>query len=379
MSESLHVDRQWMHRALSLAVRGEGAVEPNPMVGCVIVRGGQVVGEGWHQRFGGPHAEIEALRRAATAARGATMYVTLEPCCHYGKTPPCCSAILASGLQRVVVARQDLFPQVAGRGLEILRQAGLAVECGVLEDEARELTAPYDKRLRTGLPWIIAKWAMTWDGKLATARRDSRWISNDMSRAIAHRLRGRVDAILVGRGTVEADDPQLTARPAGPRTALRVVLDSQARMSTGTQLARTAHAVPVLVAAARTAPASNVRRLAQNGCEVWLGAEDPQVRLRELLVELGRRELTNLLVEGGQAVFGSCFDADLVDEVHVFLAPKIVGGAAAPSPVGGSGRTTLERSCRVGQLTYEMIQGDLYARGRLLPACGETSNHESRE
>jgi diaminohydroxyphosphoribosylaminopyrimidine deaminase / 5-amino-6-(5-phosphoribosylamino)uracil reductase len=209
-------DQQYMARALELAVLGQGHVEPNPMVGCVIVAGEQIVGEGWHRRYGGPHAEREALAQAGAAAAGATMYVTLEPCCHHGKTPPCTDAILQAGIRRVVVAHRDPFPQVDGGGIGLLQAAGLDVEVGADGGESRWLNAPYLKLVSDGRPWVIAKWAMTLDGKLAARSGDSRWISGESSRRRVHQLRGRVDAIMVGAGTVRADDPSLTARPPAP-------------------------------------------------------------------------------------------------------------------------------------------------------------------
>src|SRR5438876_10929485 len=223
-------DWHWMRRALELAEGGRGYVEPNPLVGAVLVRDHQLVGEGWHQRYGEAHAEVHALAAAGPAARGATLYVTLEPCCHIGKTPPCTEAVMRAGIERVVAAMVDPFPQVAGRGAALLRDAGILVEMGLGEAEARRINAPYLKLLATGRPYVHAKWAMTLDGKIATRTGDSKWISNEASRRIVHTLRGRMDAIIVGIGTVLADDPLLTARPAGQRTAVRVVLDSQGRM-----------------------------------------------------------------------------------------------------------------------------------------------------
>src|SRR5262245_50133977 len=220
-----------MFRALAQAARGQGFVEPNPMVGCVIVQGDEVVGECGHQQFGSSHAEIYALDAAGERARGATMYVTLEPCCHQGKTPPCTEAIIAAGIQRVVTAMRDPFPQVAGGGLKRLAAAGIDVELGLRETEAQELNAAYLKLLNTGQPWIIAKWAMTLDGKIATRGGYSKWISGDAARQIAHQIRGRVDAIVIGRKTAQFDDPLLTARSGGAspaRLATRIVLDSMA-------------------------------------------------------------------------------------------------------------------------------------------------------
>ncbi len=334
-----------MGRALELARRGEGAVEPNPLVGCVIVRDDAVVGEGWHARFGGPHAEVVALEAAALAgaaerARGATLYVTLEPCCHFGKTPPCTRAVMAAGIARVVVAQTDPFPAVSGHGINELRAAGLRVDVGLLEAEARQLNAPYRMLLAQHRPWVIGKWAMTLDGKIAAYTGDSRWISNEQSRAAVHALRGRVDAILVGRGTVERDDPLLTARPAGPRIATRIVLDRHANSPIDRQLFRTAPLAPTVLAVGPAAPADRVARFQEAGCEIWRLSEldaHPGHQLRELLAECGRRRWTNLLVEGGGQVLGAFHDSGLLDEVHAYVAPKLLGGSAAPTPLGGVG------------------------------------------
>ncbi len=317
-----------MRRALELGRRGAGHVEPNPQVGAVVVAAdGTIVGTGWHAAFGGPHAEAVALAAAGSAARGGTLYVSLEPCCHHGKTPPCTAAIIAAGVTRVVVAAGDPFPEVAGRGLAALRAAGLVVETGLLADEARRLTAPFRKLVETGMPWVIAKWAMSLDGRLAAGPGGDRWISSAGSRALAHALRGRCDAIAVGIGTVLADDPLLTARPAGPRRPLRIVLDSTARLPLESALVRTARDAAVLVAAGPAACADRVAALRAAGCEVWQGnSRGHGERLRELLVELGRRRLTNLLVEGGAEVLRTLFSADAADEIQAFVAPRVIGG-----------------------------------------------------
>lgn len=365
-SPSVELDSFYMRRALELAARGEGRVEPNPQVGSVIVRDGEIVGEGFHRQFGGPHAEVEALRVAGPRAQGATLYVTLEPCCHHGKTPPCTQAILAAGVARVVAAVADSFPAVAGRGLAELAAAGVATEVGLLADEARQLLAPYLKLVSTGRPWIIAKWAMTLDGKLATHTGDSRWISSEASRAVVHALRGRVDAILVGRGTAQADDPLLTARPPGPRTPLRVVVDTKAVLASDSQLVRTAREFPLLVAVGQHAPAADRDRLTRLGCEVFVSPSDTHAeRLEALLVELGRRRLTNVLVEGGGSLLGSLFDRGEIDEVQVFIAPKLVGGQAAPSPLGGTGLGPMAEALRLASYELERLGDDLYLHGRI--------------
>lgn len=329
-----------MRRALDLAQRGLGHVEPNPAVGAVVAAAGRIVGEGWHARFGGPHAEVGALAEAGPAARGATLYVTLEPCCHHGKTPPCTDAIIAAGVGRVVVAAGDPHPAVAGGGLARLRAAGIAVEVGLLGAEARRLTAPFRKLVATGRPWVIAKWATSLDGRLAGPPGADRWLSSEASRRLVHALRGRVDAIVVGIGTALADDPLLTVRPDGaapadepPRRPLRVVLDRAARLPPTSRLVQTAGEVPVLVAVGPDAPADRVAALRAAGCDVFVSTAATRAdRFDALLLELGARRLTNVLVEGGAAVLDECFRAGAVDEAWVFVAPAVLGTAAASLP-----------------------------------------------
>ncbi|HVA49210.1 MAG TPA: bifunctional diaminohydroxyphosphoribosylaminopyrimidine deaminase/5-amino-6-(5-phosphoribosylamino)uracil reductase RibD [Pirellulales bacterium] len=357
---------QWhMRRALELAAQGTGRAEPNPLVGCVIARGAEVIAEGWHGAYGGPHAEIDALSLAGRRAAGATAYVTLEPCCHFGKTPPCTKALVAAGVRRVVAAMPDPFPEVSGRGAAELAASGIEVELGVLEQDARWLNAPYLKLVQSELPWVIVKWAMTLDGKIATRAGDSRWISSDASRRWVHELRGRVDAIVVGSGTALGDDPLLTARPPGPRRATRVVVDSQATLPLESQLVQTAGEFPVIVAAAASAPAENRHRLADAGCEVLsLSGSGHAERLNELLTELGRRRMTNVLVEGGERLLGHLFALGQIDEVHVFVAPRLVGGVEAPSPVGGSGVARMADALSLHGVQWREVDGDLHFSGR---------------
>jgi diaminohydroxyphosphoribosylaminopyrimidine deaminase / 5-amino-6-(5-phosphoribosylamino)uracil reductase len=367
------LDLWHMRRALELAVRGEGLVEPNPMVGCVVARGAEIIGEGWHRRFGEAHAEVEALRMAGDRAAGATLYVTLEPCCHVGKTPPCTRAVLAAGVRRVVAAQPDPFPQVQGGGIAELRAAGASVEVGLLETEARRLNAPFLKLVETGRPWIIAKWAMTLDGKMATRSGESRWISSPQSRQLVHALRGRMDAIVVGRETAVRDDPLLTARPPGPRTALRVVLDTHAALGSDSQLVRTAREVPVLVAVGAASPPASRARLNDAGCEVFIcEGETPPARLDALLRDLGRRKLTNVLVEGGGRLLGSLIDARQIDEIRVFIAPKLFSGATAGTAVAGEGIAAVADALQLETPEVQPVGGDLYIRARVL------SSHRSR-
>ena len=367
MATPFDLDAWHMQRALELALGGQGWAEPNPLVGCVVAQGAEAIGLGYHRRFGGPHAEVEALAVAGSRARGATLVVTLEPCCHWGKTPPCTKAILAAGIRRVVVAQSDPFPAVQGGGLAELRAAGLEVRVGVLEAEARRLNAPYLKLLATGRPWLIGKWAMTLDGRIATRAGSSQWISNAASREVVQNLRGRVDAILVGRGTAQADDPLLTARGEKRRTATRIVVDSRLALRSDSQLARTAREVPVLVATGPKAPAADRARLEACGCDVFVcPAASPAARLGELLDELGRRRMTNVLVEGGQQLLGSLFDAGQLDEAHIFIAPKLVGGSQAFSPVGGSGAETLAQAWHMDRPVVKHLGDDLYVSGHLV-------------
>lgn len=361
-----------MSRAIELAARGQGKVEPNPMVGCVIVESatahgdGPVIAEGWHTEYGGPHAEIVALQSAGRRAARATMYVSLEPCCHHGKTPPCTRAIIEAGVARVVVAHQDDFDRVAGRGIEELRQAGLTVDVGVLAEPARRLNAPYRKLLAAGRPWIIAKWAMTLDGKLATRARHSQWISHEASREVVHRLRGRVDAVMVGTETVRCDNPLLTARPPGARVATRIVVDSRASIDTECNIVRTASESPVLIAVSSASDASRRERLTAAGCEILVcpGATHSQ-RLAYLLDQLGRRGMTNVLVEGGGRLLGSLWDANEINEVHVFIAAKIVGGADAVSPIAGEGLERIPKNASLVDAVVERIASDIYVHGQV--------------
>ena len=327
-------DARMMNRAVKLARRGAGLVEPNPMVGCVIARAGRVLGEGCHARFGGPHAEVAALRACVASPRGATVYVTLEPCSHHGKTPPCVDALIDAGIERVVAAVKDPNPAVYGAGFGRLRQAGIEVRVGLLKNEACATLAPYLTRTCLKRPYIIAKWAQSLDGKLTAPPGSPRWISCETSRRHVHRLRARVDAVIVGSGTVAADDPMLTARGVRiRRTAARIVLDGRLRISERCQLVATAHDTRTLVV---TTPARastpKAKRLIRKGVEVMpCPLKNKRLSLSECMAALAKRGMTNVLVEGGPTLLTALFDAGLVDEALVFGAPMFIGGRDAPS------------------------------------------------
>lgn len=363
-----------MRHAIELARYGIGSVEPNPAVGAVVVDSElKLLADGWHERFGGHHAEVNALlgltsqipdeRQRQQAVADATLYVTLEPCCHHGQTPPCTQAITDSGIRRVVYAHGDPSPHVAGGGYALLRDSGIDVSFGLLESEAAALLAPFLKRVKTGLPWVHVKWAMTLDGRIAARTGASKWISNEASRDIVHELRGRMDAIIVGANTATVDDPLLTARPPGPRVPTRIVIDSQASLPLDSQLVRTADEADVIVATGRSPDTGNVAALRHAGVEVLTFAGAEHVDLPALLRELGERQMTNVLVEGGGGLHGAIFDGQLADEVHVFVAPKIVGGAGAVSPVAGVGLDTIPRDNLRGAVEWVDCDGDLYLHG----------------
>ncbi len=333
-------DETFMRRAFALARRGEGYVEPNPMVACVIVKSGRIVGEGYHRRFGGPHAEVHALRAAGAKASGATAYVTLEPCCHQGKTPPCTEALISAKVQRVVFAHGDPFEKVAGKGMRRLRRAGIAVERGLLEADAARMMAPYLKLMREGRPWVILKWAQSIDGKIATRGGDSKWISSPASLKRVHRLRGRVDAVVVGVETARVDDPELTCREGrARRVATRVVIDPQLRLSTKAKLIKSAEETPTLVFTSNAmSNSSKVKAFRERGVEVaGLRRRGRDLDLGQMLELMGARGMANIMVEGGGRTLGRFVDAKLADEAWVFVSPRLIGGKEAPGALGGLG------------------------------------------
>lgn len=373
--------KKYMLRALELAGGGRGRVEPNPLVGATIVKKSKIIGEAFHQFFGGPHAETGAIKDAGKKCKDATLYVNLEPCCHLGKTPPCTEAIIKAGIKEVVAAVEDPHPLVKGKGFSALAAAGVKVRRGLLEEEARELNAPYFKLRTKGEPFFIAKWAMTLDGKIATRQGDSRWVSSPQAREYVHKLRGQMDAIMVGIGTVLADDPELTARlPAvrhrplrrpsdaeRPRDAKRIVVDSRARLPLGSRLVKTARETPVILATTENAPREALNKLSRKGVEIIeVKSRRRRVDLKALARRLGEEEVTNVLIEGGGELLASAFSAGLVDRVVVFVAPKIFGGREAKTAVEGKGIEKVLEALPIEYTQFLRIGEDIVIEGKVL-------------
>jgi diaminohydroxyphosphoribosylaminopyrimidine deaminase/5-amino-6-(5-phosphoribosylamino)uracil reductase len=364
------IDRRHLARAIELAQQGRGRVSPNPLVGAVIGRREKVLAEGFHGQLGGPHAEVEALAAAGDQdLADATLYVSLEPCCHHGRTPPCTDAIRDAGIRRVVVASDDPSEHAAGRGLGILRDEGVEVVMadGELATRARLLNQPFRKRSRTGCPWVLFKSAMTLDGKVATGSGDSKWISGEASRRVAHQWRSECDAVAVGVGTALADDPLLTARiDSAARQPRRIVFDSLARLPLDSQLLATAREVPLIVVVSRAAPRAATDALETHGADVIVATgENEPARVRSALQQLGAAEVGSILLEGGPRLAGAFFDAGEIDEVRLFLAPLVMGGRTARDPLEGEGVETIADAMRALTLDCEQIGEDLLISARM--------------
>lgn len=370
MPATTETDRRHLARAIDLARRGCGRVSPNPLVGAVIGRQDEVLGEGFHQAVGGPHAEVEAIRSAdGSDLTGATLYVSLEPCCHQGRTPPCTDAIRQAGIERVVVASDDPSEHASGRGLGILRDEGIEVVVadGELASRARLLNQPFRKRARTGRPWVLFKSAMTLDGKVATRGGDSKWISGEESRRLAHHWRSMCDAVAVGIGTALADDPQLTARIDNVvRQPRRVVFDSLARLPLSSKLVRDARQVPLTVVVSRAARRAATDALATHGADVVVATgENETARVRSALDQLGAEGIGSILLEGGPHLAGAFLDAGEVDEMRLFLAPMVLGGRTARDPLEGEGVDAIADAARALTLDCERVGPDLLVSARI--------------
>ena len=358
------MQQQYMQQALQIAAYAAGRTSPNPLVGAVIVKDGRVVGQGWHRKAGTEHAEIHALRQAGELAAGATIYVTLEPCSHYGRTGPCSKALIDAGIQRVVIAMLDPNPLVAGKGVAMLKAAGIEVETGLLQAQAERLNEVFLKWIMTKMPFVVMKTAMTLDGKIATAAGNSKWISNEVSRRRVHELRDVYDGILVGIGTVLADDPALTTRLASQsgKNPLRIVVDSRARTPLTAKVVTDGQA-ETLIAVTAAAEAAKVEALRQAGVEVLVVNDGQQVDLKQLFCRLGERGICSIFVEGGALINYSLLKAGLIDKVYSFIAPKMVGGSSAPGPVGGDGVETLDQAFLLEDVETELLAGDILVSG----------------
>src|SRR4051794_11255609 len=370
MTAELLTDHAHLARAIELAEGGRGRTSPNPLVGAVIARDGQVLGEGFHAELGGPHAERAALAACGGAdPRRATLYVSVEPCAHTGRTPPCTEAIVAAGISRVVIGSDDPTEKAAGRGPGILRDEGIAVEFadGELATRARLLNQPFRKHARTGRPFVLFKSAMTLDGKVATRTGDSKWISGEDSRLLSHHWRAEVDAVAVGIGTALADDPQLTARIEGvKRQPRRILFDSEARLPLDSQLVRGAAEVPLTVVVTRAAPRTAVDALEVAGADIVVatGANEPD-RVRNSLAQLGAQGLTAILLEGGPHLAGAFLDAGEVDEIRLFLAPVVLGGSSARDPLEGEGAERIAQAVRALSLDCARVADDVLITARM--------------
>ncbi|WCK56619.1 bifunctional diaminohydroxyphosphoribosylaminopyrimidine deaminase/5-amino-6-(5-phosphoribosylamino)uracil reductase RibD [Aneurinibacillus sp. Ricciae_BoGa-3] len=354
---------EYMQLALRLAEASRGQTSPNPMVGCVIVKDGVLVGTGSHLKAGEPHAEVHALRMAGEKAQGATAYVTLEPCSHFGRTPPCADALVESGVQTVVIAMLDPNPMVAGRGANRLREAGITVITGVLEKEALKLNEVFVKYIKTKRPFVTVKTASTLDGKVATVTGNSRWITGETSREDVHQLRHENDAILVGVNTVLTDDPQLTTRlPLGGRNPIRIVVDSTLRTPIYARVVTDAQA-PTWIITTEQADKDKCRRLQERGIRIFTAGNGSSVDIDQALKVLGEHEITSLLVEGGSQVNSSFLHAHAIDKLVAYIAPKIVGGQAAPTPFGGFGIEEMASAISLRDVQMQQVGDDFKITG----------------
>ena len=355
-------DEIFMREALRIAKHAEGRTSPNPLVGAVVVRDGKIIAQGWHRKAGTPHAEIHALNMAGELSRDATLFVTLEPCSHFGRTPPCARAIVDAGIKKVVAAMSDPNPKVAGRGFEILRSAGVEVEVGLLEDEARKLNEVFLKWVTQKLPFVTLKFACSLDGKISTVGGESQWISCEESRKFSHGLRDINDAILVGVGTVLADNPSLTTRLVDGKNPVRVIVDSNARIPLDSKVV-TDKSARTIVAVTSNAPPEKISALESHGVEIITAGNFQRVDLKILMRELAAREITSVLVEGGGTINFAMLEAQLVDKIFAFVAPKIIGGSNALTAVEGNGFAKLSDAVELENFSAQQLGADFLLSG----------------
>jgi diaminohydroxyphosphoribosylaminopyrimidine deaminase/5-amino-6-(5-phosphoribosylamino)uracil reductase len=358
-------DEFYMKRALRLAVKGESWVSPNPMVGAVIVKGRHIIGEGYHQIFGGNHAEINAINCASESIEGATIYVSLEPCTHYGKTPPCCECLLAHKPARVVIGTADPNPLISGKGIDSLQRHGIETTVGVLKEECMQLNERFFKFIKTGLPFITLKFAQTIDGRIATASGHSRWISSDSSLRLAHRLRSSHDAVLIGVNTLIQDNPELTVRLIKGRNPFRVIVDSSLRIPMEAQVLKNQSSAKTIIATTENASLEKVARLKSIGIETLVieADTDHRVDLKKLFAELGKRTISSVLIEGGATIITSMLEENLPDRVVIVIAPKILGKGI--EAVGDLGIKTIDESLRIAYRKISRKGTDIILDGRI--------------
>ncbi|HYA28497.1 MAG TPA: bifunctional diaminohydroxyphosphoribosylaminopyrimidine deaminase/5-amino-6-(5-phosphoribosylamino)uracil reductase RibD [Acidobacteriota bacterium] len=358
-------DQHYLRLACRLARKAAGRTSPNPIVGAVLVRNGKMVGTGYHRIAGGDHAEIIALKQAGAKAKGATLYITLEPCSHHGRTPPCVESLIRAGIKEVVAGMTDPNPLVAGQGFTRLRRAGIQVRVGLCETECRLLVEAFTKFITQRLPFVTLKLATTLDGKIATVKRDSHWISGPQSRSLVHRWRNEMDAVLVGAGTVRADDPQLTCRMAGGRNPYRIVLDGRLRIPLSSQLFHQPDPEKTIVATTLKAPIKKLSAIEALGAQVWrLPARENQLAWKPLLQKLAARGIVSLLIEGGAAVAASALSERIVDKIQLFYAPKIVGGDGRVM-IDALGIKKMAQAIELNQLAVRKSGDELWVSGYL--------------
>ncbi len=358
-------DAYWMKRVLRLAEKGRGRTSPNPMVGAILLKDSKVVGEGYHAKAGEAHAEIVALERARQEARGATLYLNLEPCSHYGKTPPCAPRVIEAGIGRVVIGMEDPNPLVKGKGIGILRGAGLDVQVGILEEECRRLNEAFCKYILQKVPFVILKVAATLDGKIAARSGDSKWISGEASRRLVHRLRDQVDGVLVGIGTVLKDNPLLTARIKGGRDPYRIVLDSRLRIPEEAKLIGTSPS-KAIIAATESASREKIEKLEKKGVRILIfDSKEGRIDLKACLSKLGEIGVMSLLVEGGSRVNGSLLDEGLIDKLLIFFSPRLMGDPQAPGIFGGRGAARLQEAIGLREIRMKRVGEDVFLEGYL--------------